>query len=443
MRPRLAALALAVVSTLSLAGCTSEAEPAGDTITMWLMGSETSTSMSDFLIAQYENLTGNHLVVQRFPRADMDTRIRDAMRGEIAPPDVVEVANTASSTYVYDGVFDDITDLYSVLGGDKLLSSFVEVGENQGKQYTLPYYYRSRFIYYRKDLWEKIGVDEPPRTLPAFSEAVLKLAEENPLKINGFSGMYLAGQDWRDALGWIHAYGGQLAEEKPSGKWESTLSSPMTVAGLTQLQDLHVNASRAPWTLKQDKPWLYLNDEDKITDSLGETVDIEISAATIMAGPEARVHFGDRVRNDLGKHVRVWNTETFGIFPLPGTNGGPAPMYVTGSSIGVFSKSRNLEEARTILTILFSREYQTMLAQNGLGPGNSDYEKYLGSDEFSKAMVAVASKSKLTPAAPNWLQVENSGLVDEFFLRIFKGEDILTLAEEYDKVLTPMLNGET
>ncbi|WP_233548725.1 extracellular solute-binding protein [Galactobacter valiniphilus] len=79
-------------------------------------------------------------------------------------PDVVEVGNTQSPTFTYAGAFADVSDMYDELGGDKLLKSFVEVGSVDGKKFTLPYYFGSRYAFYRKDVWKEAGITEVPRT---------------------------------------------------------------------------------------------------------------------------------------------------------------------------------------------------------------------------------------------------------------------------------------
>ena len=78
-------------------------------------------------------------------------------------------------------------------------------------------------------------------------------------------GFFIGGQDWRNGISWVFANGGDLAK-KESGQWVSTLSDPNTIKGLTQLQDIYRNASKAPADAKDASPWLYINDTDQILD---------------------------------------------------------------------------------------------------------------------------------------------------------------------------------
>ena len=48
-----------------------------------------------------------------------------------------------------------------------------------GKNYTLPYYFGSRYMFYRKDVWAAAGL-EVPTTLSEFSAAAAKLKTDTP-----------------------------------------------------------------------------------------------------------------------------------------------------------------------------------------------------------------------------------------------------------------------
>ena len=138
--------------------------------------------------------------------------------------------------------------------------------------------------------------------------------------------------------------------------------------------------------------------------------------------------------------VATWNDDVFGVFPLPGVDGGAAPVFAGGSNIAISAASENQEASKDLLRIIFSEEYQTMLGKNGLGPANLDYASSLGDDIFAQALIDSAANSKLTPAAPGWASVEGSGLLEEFFGKVAAGGDIAALAEEYDAKISPLLN---
>jgi N,N'-diacetylchitobiose transport system substrate-binding protein len=442
--------ALLAVGALTLSACggpaattpaadPSAAEPAGQNITLWLAGGDTPDALREYLKTEYNKATGGTLTIEEQSWGDLVAKLTTSLPDAANTPDVVEVGNTQSPTFTNVGAFADISDMYAELGGDKLLQSFVEVGKVDGKNYTLPYYFGSRYMFYRKDVWKAAGV-EVPTTLDEFNKAVVTIAEKNPNNIKDFSGFFIGGQDWRNGISWVFANGGDLAKYE-NGQWTSTLSDPNTIKGLQQLQDIQKAASNAPSTAKDESPWLYINDSDAVTNDDGTVTETSFNAATIMAPGWAHWSIGDLVKNDEGTEVRQWNSDKFGVFVLPGNDGKPAPVFAGGSNIGISAASQKQEGARELLKIIFSAEYQQLLGQNGLGPANSDYTSALGDDEFAKALTESASNSKLTPAAPGWATVEGSMKLEEFFSKVSDGGDIAALAAEYDAIITPMLNG--
>lgn len=450
MKKMLSALTLVTASAIALAGCSSgtassptaaasASSAAPQNITLWLAGGDTPQELRDYLKTTYNTKTGGTLTIEEQSWGDLVTKLTTALPDPNNTPDVVEVGNTQSPTFTNVGAFADISDMYTELGGDKLLPSFVEVGKVDGKNYTLPYYFGSRYMFYRKDVYKAAGV-EVPKTLDEFNATVKTIAEKNPKNIKDFSGFFIGGQDWRNGISWIFANGGDLAKQE-NGQWVSTLSDPNSIKGLTQLQEIQKVASRAPKTAKDESPWLYINDADKIMDGDKVAGKTSLAAATIMAPGWAHWSIGDLVKKD-GKEVREWNPDTFGVYPLPGNDGKPAPVFAGGSNIGISAASKNQAGARELMKIIFSSEYQQMLGKNGLGPANADYVSSMGSDEFAKALIDSASNSKLTPAAPGWAGVEASGKLEEFFSKVADGGDITALAAEYDALLTPMLNAK-
>ena len=419
---------------------TSTTSNADQTVTLWLAGGDTPDELRTYLTDTFKAKTGATLKIEEQSWGDLVTKLTTSLPDAENTPDVVELGNTQSPTFTNVGAFLDISDQYDALGGDKLLPSFVEAGSVDDKKFALPYYFGSRYLFMRKDVWKEAGVNTPT-TLDEFNAAVTKVAQSNPRHIKNFSGFFIGGQDWRNGISWIFANGGDLAK-KENGQWVSTLSDPSSLKGLQQLQLIQKAASNAPADAKDQTPWLYINDADVVTDADGKaTGKTSLSAATIMAPGWAHWSIGDATKKD-GKVVREWNPETFGTFVLPGTDGKPAPVFAGGSNIAISAKSKNPELSKELLKIIFSEEYQKKLGGAGLGPANSDYVSSLGDDEFATALIDSASNSKLTPAAPGWAAVEASMVLEEFFGKIEGATDLAALAKAYDAKITPMLNGQ-
>lgn len=387
-----------------------------------MAGGDTPDELREYLKTKFaEENQGSTLRIEEQSWGDLVTKLTTALPDAANTPDVVELGNTQAPTFTTVGAFLDLSADYESLGGKNLLQSFVDVGTVDGNIYALPYYFGSRYMFYRPDIWKAAGVDVP-KTLGEFTESAKKLTTG---KMSGFA---MGGQDWRNGISWVFANGGELATVDGT-TWTSTLSDPNTVKGLTQWQEIVKGASKLPTTERDVAYWDFLNDG---------------AAATIMAPGWARWSIGDLTKNDAGEEVRdgMADESKYGIFALPGVDGGIAPVFAGGSNIAISAKSQNPELAKNLLKIIFSDEYQTMLGKNGLGPANTQFVSSLGDDKFAQTMIETAKNSKLTPAAPGWAAIEGAFVLEELFQKIAEGGDVTALAKQYDEKLTPMLNGK-
>jgi N,N'-diacetylchitobiose transport system substrate-binding protein len=430
MKRKYGAVAMATAALVVLAGCSTNAPVAedegGKDITLWVMGGDTPETLRDYLKTEYADATGGTLSIEQQDWADALSKLTTALPDAENTPDVVEIGNTWAPTFTAVGAFSDLSDIHDELGGDKLLKSFVEVGSVDGKVYAEPYYFGSRYIFYRKDIWAAAGLSVPA-TLEEFNESVATL------KTAGQSGFYIGGEDWRNGISWVFANGGELAT-KDGDTWKSSLGDAKTIEGLEQLQSVFTDASLAPVTEADSTPWVNIN--NNATTGAPE-------AATIIAPGWAHWSIGDLAPDpaDDTKTIATWNDETFGVFVLPGVDGGAAPVFAGGSNIAISAASKNQSASKELMKIIFSEEYQNMLGENGLGPANLDYSSALGDDQFAKALAESAAGSKLTPAAPGWAAVEGSGLLEEFFGKVNAGGDVKALAAEYDEKIDALING--
>lgn len=231
-----------------------------------------------YLKDEYKKATGGTLKIEEQSWGDALTKLTAQLPDSKNTPDVTEIGNTWSPTFTTAGSFADLSGVYKDLGGEDLLQSFVEVGEVDGKQYALPYYFGSRYVTYRKDIWGAAGLEQP-KTLDEFNESVAKL------KTPDQSGFYIGGQYWRNGISWIFANGGELAK-KDGDTWKSTLSDPKMIVGLEQFQTLFQDASNAPVTESDSTPWVNINN-----DKSGAAP----TAATIIAPGWAHWSIGDFV----------------------------------------------------------------------------------------------------------------------------------------------------
>jgi N,N'-diacetylchitobiose transport system substrate-binding protein len=421
-------LGLAITATLALAlaGCGDDGDddskgggggPETADIRVWLNGPDTPQDARDWLKTTFEkDHPGSTLTVEEQEWEGLVERLTTALSSKDETPDVVEVGNTQSSTFTTAGAFSDLSDDLGDLGGDDLLQGFVEAGTYDGATYAVPYYAGSKYVFYRKDLFEQSGL-EVPTTLDEFVDAAVTLKEDNPDPAN-FSGFWFPGQDWRNGVSFVWDAGGDLAVED-GGEWQGALSSPESITGLETVQSLMEQASGAA-------------KDGNEADAQVPFCNNEVGMMSVPGWMTGLIDNADTGCPEMMKNV--------GVFPLPGSDGSPMPVLLGGSNIAVAKNSPNQDLAKDAVALMLSDDYQTILAENGLTPAKTSLAPLLGDDEFAAATIAAASDARLTPPAAKWASVEGSRILEDLFVAIANGGDVAELAAAADEAMTDQLN---
>jgi multiple sugar transport system substrate-binding protein len=116
-------------------------------------------------------------------------------------PDIVNWHNGERMAYYASrGLFEDLSADWSKNKWDDSFASTKEASSYKGKQYALPTFYYSWGVFYRKDLFQKVGVTGEPKTWDEFMDACkkLKAAGITPFTVGGRDSWTLAG--WFDYL---------------------------------------------------------------------------------------------------------------------------------------------------------------------------------------------------------------------------------------------------
>lgn len=393
-------------------------EGEGTAVRLWINGSDTPQAARDYLTETFEaENPGATLEIEEQQWEGLVEKLTTSLSSETETPDVVEVGNTQASTFTAVGAFTDLTDQLEEFGGDDLLPGFVEAGTYEGATYAVPYYAGSRVVFYRKDLFQAAGV-AVPTTLDEFVQAAVALKAANPQPAN-FSGFWLPGQDWRNAVALVWANGGDIASTDGE-TWTGELSSPESQVGLAQAQQLFQQASGAGRDANEAEPQVpFCNGEAAMLSAPGWV-------RGVMEDPE------------LGCPEVMPNV---GAFALPGVDGGAAPVFLGGSNIAVSAASQNQEEAISLVGIMLSEEYQTIMGEGGLTPARVSLAGLIGDDEYAQAAITAASEAKLTPAAPGWATVEGSRTMEDLYVGLANGGDPVALAEAADADIEAALAG--
>ena len=417
---KLSFAAVGVVAALALAGCSGGAAPEAETgdIRVWLVGTDTPQEARDYLKETFEEENpGSTLTIEEQAWGGLVDLLTTNLSGSDSP-DVVEVGNTQAAAFTSAGAFLDLTDKYEELGGDDLLPGFVEAGSYDGKFYAAPLYSGARLVFYKKDALAAAGL-EVPTTLDDYIANGEELAAQNP----GKSGIWWPGQDWYNALPYIWEAGGEVATFE-NGEWAAGFSSPESIAGLEQVQQVMTNASLAPKDANETNPQVGFCEGTTLQLSAPSWVKWSILAPADAEAPGCP----DQEAN-------------LGVYALPGADGGAASVFAGGSNIAVSANSAHPELATKALAIILSDEFQTIYGNGGLVPAKLSLADTLGNDEVAQAIAAAAGNARLTPASPKWADVEASGVLTDFFVQIAQGGDVEELATALDERINEILNG--
>ena len=418
---KISVVAAGAAVALALAGCAS-AEPAGSEsegaeIRVWLVGADTPQEARDYLKETFEEENpGSTLVIEEQAWGGLVDKLTTALSGSDSP-DVVEVGNTQAAAFTTAGAFLDLTDQYEALGGDDLLPGFVEAGSVGDAFFAAPYYSGARVVFYDTALYDELGL-EVPTTLEEYIANGQAIAEAKP----GVSGIYFPGQDWYNALPYIWENGGDIATLE-GDEWVPALSSDASIAGLEMVQEVMTTASVAPKDGNEA--------EAQVPYCAGQIGHLSAPSWfkwSILAPADAEAPGCPE------------KEATLGVFALPGLDGGAAQVFAGGSNIAVSANSANPDLATKALAIMLSEEYQSILGAAGLVPALTSLGDTVGTDATAQAIADAASNAKLTPASPAWAEVEASGVLQDFFVKIAQGGDAAELAAETDARIGEILN---
>jgi len=401
-----AAVAGLAATAMVLAGCSSSDKPSAPetgNLRVWLVGPDTPQAARDYLKQTFESQNrGSTLTIEEQQWTGLVDLLTTSLSSN-SSPDIVEVGNTQAPAFTSAGAFLDLTADFPT---SNLLPGFVDIGTFDGKFYAAPYYAGARVVFYNKDMFAAAGLSVP-KTLDEY------VTDAGKLSAAGVDGLYWPGQDWYNALPFIWENGGEIAVEK-DGKWDAQLSSANSIKGIQQIASITTKSVVADKNGNEANVWVPFN---------------EGKAAMFSAPTWA---FGS-ITLDKSK---------FGYFNLPGKSGGVAKVFAGGSNIAISAKSAHADLAKKALKIILSDDYQKILAGNGMVPAITSLSSQVtaATPEMGQLIAATAGSSKLTPASPNWADVEAAGILTDLFAQVANGGDIAALTATADQKIEEILN---
>jgi N,N'-diacetylchitobiose transport system substrate-binding protein len=394
-RRRLAGLGLAAalaVTAATAAGTTLGAtnKVAAKSITVWLQVDAQATSWAPIVAAANAQFQKDHpgtTVTVQYQTWPTHLQKFDATLAGGNTPDVIEMGNTEMTKYMAAGAFQDLTaDKSKFDNSGTWLAGLAASGRYSGKLYGVPYYAGSRVVTYRTDLFKKAGL-KVPTSLAQFQAAGAKLNATGTKK--GFSGVYIAGEDWYAAMSFVFDYGGAIAHQV-SGKWKGLLNSPKSIAGLTAYKNFFLATSKAGKTAIENAP----NPYDVYAQGL----------AGSMIGPAW-----------YSCCVKTYSKLT-GQFVMPSHEQGKVmPGFLGGSDLAVpIGADKALAE--DWIKAYTSNSSMKALEEIGNIPNTTTLFN------ASKINERAAARSWFVPTARNWVNVENENILRNMLGQILTGK---------------------
>ncbi len=375
----------------------------GKTITVWLQSDAQKgwPAVVDQATQRFTAATGAKVNIQWQQWSNYTTKLDSTFAGSTAIPDVVELGNTQTASYIAGGAF---ADLSSAKGQFENSASWLQgltdsATSPNGKLQAVPYYAGSRVVIYRKDLFAKAGVTTAPTTLTELNSDLDKVKAANASDKN-FSAFYMPGKYWYAAMSFVYGAGGKIADQT-GGKWQGTLESSQAQQGLAAWQKL-------------------------TTYSVGGSTKDESDQDAIMA----QGHTGAILGNgwEVGavtdpKTGKPALAKDLATFPLPSDTAGQyTPSFLGGSDLAVPAKASNAGLGASWIKYYTDTTSQTALAKFAIPNTTSLLSVYEAAGDANKSTGEAAKNTWFVPNTPNWANVESGNVLQNMLESIATGK---------------------
>src|SRR6201996_897449 len=247
--------------------------------------------------------------------------------------------------YAQRGLFEDLSGDWSKNGWNNTYASTKEASSYKSKQYAAPTVYYSWGMFYRKDLFQKVGIASEPKTWDEFLDACkkLKAAGITPIAVGGRDAWTLAG--WFDYLD-LRINGNAFHQK--------------LMAGDIPYTDPRVKKVYTTWKTLMDNHYYIDNALSYDVDSVAPFL-VNGKAAMMLMGTFFSASFPPSIKDQIG----------FFRFPVIDAN---VPMAEDGpvNVLLIPAKAKNKADARRLLAFMEQPQINADLAKGwGQLPSNS------------------------------------------------------------------------
>lgn len=171
---------LIILSGLLLLLSCSEKDDNKVVIKFWAMGSEAEQITK--ILPEFEKKYPNIKVkVQQIPWTAAQEKLITAFASDNTP-DVCQLGNTWIPQFAALNAIIDLSDFISkseIIKPQKFFNGVWETNIIDNKVYGIPWYVDTRLMYYRKDIFQKAGFNEPPKNWNELYQLCKKIRELN------------------------------------------------------------------------------------------------------------------------------------------------------------------------------------------------------------------------------------------------------------------------
>ncbi|MFE1010781.1 sugar ABC transporter substrate-binding protein [Streptomyces sp. NPDC058794] len=391
-------------------------------LTVWLMVDAQSSwpelvkQANDEFNKKYPGVKVN---VQYQQWADKTKKLDAALSGD-SFPDVVELGNTETMTYILNGALGEI-DAKKYDNSDTWIEGLKDTCTYEGKLYCVPYYAGARVAIYNKDMFKAgTGSDKLPTTEADLLKALDKVQDKYKAD-NAFSALYLPGRYWYAAMSYVAAYGGEIATyDEGSKEWKAALSTPEAQKGIQHFVDL----------VKK------YNNGDQTKD--------EQDHANVMANEKAALLYGNGWEaGSVVDSKTNGNPKLEGKIAaagMPGPEGKTLPSFIGGSDLATVSKSDQQDLAQDWISMFTNEKSQAALAEKDILPNNTKQLEPLKAKPETAPIANAVPDAWFTPIAPGWAAIEKKETLETMLLDILKGKSVADATKAADAEINSLIN---
>jgi multiple sugar transport system substrate-binding protein len=371
------AVALALLGLLAVAAGCERGSEAGAVLDFWAMGREGEV-VAGMMPAFERAHPGVRVRVQQIPWSAAHEKLLTAYVGG-AMPDLFQAGNTWLPELV---ALDALEPLDARLDGSGMARAdffpgILDTNVIDGTTWAVPWYVDTRILFYRPDLLRVAGHDAPPRTWPAWREAMQRVHT----RVGGHA-ILLPLREWQVPVILALQRGARLLRD--GERWGNFESRPVRAAfafylelfredlapraGEVQVANVYQDFARGDFAFYLTGPW-----------NIGE--------------------FRRRLPPDV-----PWATA-----PLPAPDDRyPGASLAGGASLAIFRGSRHKDAAWTLLEYLSTPAHQQAFhALTGDLPARQSAWTIpaLADDPHAQAFRAQLANVRATPKIPEWERI--------------------------------------